>query len=207
MKTFKKGESVWVKKSSSSVKGGEVVSSKLGKVVVKMKDGTYETHNETDISTEIQHLIGGMKNRADESVNESFAVKNSSGKTVGVKFTESDANKLATELSKGGEKHKVVFVRSATVKEDLDEASVAMPLKGHPYHKKTEAELKYIIKDAGEAAMAMKGHNDAAEAKYLDQVNDAATVLHYRKRSGTSHLKESILESAIAIFRKSRLTK
>jgi len=53
------------------------------------------------------------------------------------------------------------------------------PLKGHAYHGKTDAELKYIIQDAGEAAAANKG--GASEAKYLDQVNDASTVLHHRK--------------------------
>jgi len=55
------------------------------------------------------------------------------------------------------------------------------PLKGHPYHARTLAELRYIIKDAGEAALAMRDHSPAAELKYLDQVNDACTIIHYRK--------------------------
>lgn len=53
-------------------------------------------------------------------------------------------------------------------------------LRGHPYHGKTDAELRYIIQDAGEAARAMRGHNAQAEGKYLDQVNDASSILHYR---------------------------
>ena len=61
-----------------------------------------------------------------------------------------------------------------------------MPLKGHPYHHKSDAELHYIKKDAGEAAKAMRGMNPKAEGKYLDQVNDAATVSHYRKMGGRS---------------------
>lgn len=61
-----------------------------------------------------------------------------------------------------------------------------IPLAGHAYHKKSDAELHYIVKDAGEAARAMKGHNAQAEAKYLDQVNDASTVLHYRKKLSVS---------------------
>lgn len=82
---------------------------------------------------------------------------------------------------------------------DLDEAvSQRHPLEDHPYHKKSESELRYIMKDAGEAAQAMKGHSPKAEAKYLDQVNDAATVLNYRKTSGMpdwykkkyAHIKE-----------------
>ena len=60
----------------------------------------------------------------------------------------------------------------------------AMPLKGHNYHAKTDAELRYIAKDASEAAKAMRGMDSKAEGKYLDQVNDASTVLGYRGRGG-----------------------
>ena len=75
----------------------------------------------------------------------------------------------------------------------LEAASVdaKMPLKGHAYHTKTVAELNYIIKDANEAALAMKGHDPKAEAKYLDQVNDASTVLHYRQKNGGQQLPKS----------------
>jgi hypothetical protein len=52
----------------------------------------------------------------------------------------------------------------------------------NPYRNKTEAALRYIIKDAAEAAQCMKSiGNYAAECKYLDQVNDASTEL-YRRR-------------------------
>ena len=49
------------------------------------------------------------------------------------------------------------------------------------YRSKSTAELLYICKDAGEAAVAMRGLNAMAENKYLDQVNDACTELHLRK--------------------------
>jgi hypothetical protein len=55
-----------------------------------------------------------------------------------------------------------------------------VPLRGHPYHEKTDSELLYIFRDASEAALAMSGHNETAERKYLDQANDAATIMHYR---------------------------
>jgi hypothetical protein len=58
------------------------------------------------------------------------------------------------------------------------------PLEGHEYHKKTDAELKYIAKDAHEAAEAMKSHNTAAENKYRDQANDSATVRYWRQKHG-----------------------
>lgn len=56
------------------------------------------------------------------------------------------------------------------------------PLRGHPYHQKSYDELVYIVKDAGEAARNMKGLDDRAEGKYLDQVNDALTILNWRNR-------------------------
>ena len=59
-----------------------------------------------------------------------------------------------------------------------------MPLEGHPYHDKPDEHLRYIQRDASEAAQAMRGVNPQAEGKYLDQVNDASTVLHYRKQNG-----------------------
>ena len=48
---------------------------------------------------------------------------------------------------------------------------------------KPRAQLDYIIKDASEAARAMRDHDPIAEAKYLEQVNDAVTVLGHRSRS------------------------
>lgn len=48
------------------------------------------------------------------------------------------------------------------------------------YRNKTDAELMYIMQDASEAAKAMQGYNSVAEAKYLDQINDAATEVHRR---------------------------
>lgn len=57
------------------------------------------------------------------------------------------------------------------------------------YRQKTEAELRYIQRDANEAAQAMKGWNPQAEAKYLDQVNDASTVLYQRKLAALKKMK------------------
>jgi hypothetical protein len=74
------------------------------------------------------------------------------------------------------------------------------PLEGHDYHKKTDAELVHIAKDAHAAAEAMKSHNTTAENKYRDQASDSATVRHFRKTSGTpdwykkkyGHMKEAV---------------
>jgi hypothetical protein len=67
------------------------------------------------------------------------------------------------------------------------------PLPGHDFHRKTNDQLRYIIKDAGEAARSTRGmtsynpnsgKREDTEGKYLDQVNDASTVLGYRDRTG-----------------------
>lgn len=65
------------------------------------------------------------------------------------------------------------------------------------YKGKSRAELEFIIRDAGEAAEAMKGHNPQAEGKYLDQVNDARTELNRRasKRGGPKPGAIAIVQS------------
>ena len=55
------------------------------------------------------------------------------------------------------------------------------PIDDHPYHNKTNAELLYIARDAHAAAQAVRDHDTAAECKYLDQVNDACTVMYWRR--------------------------
>ena len=106
-------------------------------------------------------------------------------------------------------KNKADFHRQSSAKqgvaeevEQIDEGrpSQQHPIEGHEYHKKSDAELRYIMKDAGTAAKAMKDHSPRAESKYLDQVNDASTVLSFRQRNGTpawykkkyDHVNESV---------------
>ena len=69
----------------------------------------------------------------------------------------------------------------------------AMPIPGHPYHNTTDAQLRYIQQDAHAAAQATRGmtsynpnsgKREDTEGKYLNQVNDASTVLAYRQRGG-----------------------
>jgi len=51
------------------------------------------------------------------------------------------------------------------------------------YRSKTDSQLRYIMADAAEAAVAMQGMDGKAEAKYLDQMNDAASELARRKQA------------------------
>ena len=55
------------------------------------------------------------------------------------------------------------------------------PIPTHAYHRKSGNELRYIIKDAGLAAKCFQHFDLIAESKYLDQVNDACTVLAWRR--------------------------
>lgn len=57
-----------------------------------------------------------------------------------------------------------------------------MQLTNQNYFRKTDTELNYIIKDASEAARAVRNFDSRAEAKYLEQVCDATTVLGARAR-------------------------
>jgi hypothetical protein len=68
---------------------------------------------------------------------------------------------------------------------------IAKPIPNHPYHAKSDEQLRYIVKDAREAACAMRDHNPQAEAKYLDQVNDACTVRAYRRQVNAAARKEA----------------
>lgn len=57
----------------------------------------------------------------------------------------------------------------------------ATVLLGHSYHRLSDAQLAFVIKDAGEARECMRGLNEVAENKYADQVNDACTILNDRR--------------------------
>jgi len=91
--------------------------------------------------------------------------------------------------------------------EQLEEGrpSQRHPLEGHEYHKKTDAELIHIAKDAHKAAEAMKSHNTTAENKYRDQANDSATVRYYRQKNGMAdwykkkygHIKEEVVDEEV----------
>lgn len=100
----------------------------------------------------------------------------------------------------------------AKIKEEtLDEGrpSQRHPLEGHEYHRKTDAELIHIAKDAHKAAEAMKSHNTDAENKYRDQANDSATVRYFRQKNGMPNwykkkygfVKEDLSESVVGTVR------
>ena len=61
------------------------------------------------------------------------------------------------------------------------------------YRDKTTDQLRYIAKDAHAAAMAMHNVNSDAESKYLDQVNDACTVMFERARADRRAAREGTI--------------
>lgn len=113
-------------------------------------------------------------------------------------YTRAEANRYAASLKKKG--YHNVSVTEETEQLDEGRPSQRHPLEGHEYHRKSDAELEYIGRDAHKAAQAMKDHNPQAEGKYLDQANDAATVRYFRKQNGMpewyrkkyGHIKEEV---------------
>ncbi len=107
--------------------------------------------------------------------------RKSGGKTEAVAYANAKVNRNVKDANEDreGEKHVGGLKRGGAAY-----ARGGMPIKRHSYHTKSDEELRYIIKDAGEAAREMSGHSPKYEAKYLDQVNDASTVLNYRKQGG-----------------------
>jgi hypothetical protein len=134
-------------------------------------------------------------------------------KKIAAKAAEKYGSKAAGQRVAGFVLKKKLANSRMSEEASLDEGrpSQQHPIEGHAYHEKSDAELRYIIKDAGQAAKTMKNHNPKAESKYLDQVNDASTVLSYRQRNGTpdwykkkyGHIKESV---SIQELKKSTLT-
>jgi hypothetical protein len=114
--------------------------------------------------------------------------RKSGGKTEAVAYANAKVNRNVKDANedRDGEKHVGGLKRGGAAY-----ARGGMPIKGHSYHTKSDEALRYIIKDAGEAARAMRGHSPKSEAKYLDQVNDASTVLNYRKQGGKQIQKDN----------------
>ena len=54
-------------------------------------------------------------------------------------------------------------------------------LTNSAYWQKSDAVLRFILQDASKAADCMRGMDDVAEAKYLEQMADAETVLASRR--------------------------
>lgn len=70
------------------------------------------------------------------------------------------------------------------------------PIPDHPFHSKSDVELRYIQKDAHEAGRNAQEMGDQRGInKYADQVNDASTVLGYRRAGGTSDAPSDQLHS------------
>lgn len=122
--------------------------------------------------------IGEIRHGAYKGAPKTYTVDYDSNKSIQL---------TSSQLTSVQESVRSIMMDSIT--ELLNEAR--MPLADHPYHKKTDAELKYIIKDAGKSAKDFKG--EKSEAKYLDQVNDASTVLYYRKTHPDAVVNESTM--------------
>jgi predicted RNA binding protein YcfA (HicA-like mRNA interferase family) len=136
------------------------------------------------ISTAANYLRGELTEAANPAQQAAIAVNM---KKKGVKPKH---NPFTPGREKQDERFIKAFNKSAkymSVEEvELSEGrpSQRHPLEGHDYHKKSNAELIGIAKDAHKAAEAMKSHSPQAENKYRDQANDSATVRYFRQKSG-----------------------
>ena len=151
-----------------------VAESFLGDIADKIKSTFTPVKEEVDLDEGLQQTLrkyvpGYAKKQIDKKMNAG-------------KFGKTDVDKDANYW-----RYKKVQDKLKKEEVELTEGrpSQQHPLEGHEYHRKTDAELEYIGKDAHRAAEAMKGHNEKAENKYRDQANDAATVRYFRKKSGT----------------------
>lgn len=113
------------------------------------------------------------------------------GKSTSDPITDKDIQK---GLAAGGHAAKMANFARNMREETINEA---MPLKGHPYHYHSNDMLHHIIKDAGEASH----HHDQMHGamkynKYADQVNDAASILHYRLKYNKQPKKEKPFRDA-----------
>jgi len=160
----------------------KAVSDKVSKIIGVTKDGKHIVTSTMGASVELASKMADAYNRggfSDVPINKvplkGYNEMKEEEFTTEAKYFRTAYGWAGGRNEKTGGMHKHPESRKGRL---------AMPLKGHAYHTLPDNKLYYIIKDAGEAALAMKGHSPDAEAKYLDQINDASTVLGYRKKGG-----------------------
>lgn len=91
------------------------------------------------------------------------------------------------------------LARGGASKDSYDKKG--MPIADHPYHEKTSNSLHFIMRDAHEAATNAHAMGDSkGEGKYLDQINDAATVLNYRRSNGITEPRAAKKNEVFAYF-------
>ena len=167
---------------------------------------TNENNSAPQTAAHRRAMMGLLKKRAKDNEKARQALKDPDHNPAWANST-TPKSKLEATLVRGKEVHDKTFANRTQAdnfakknggrvrqvgrvfyvfKESVNEGrpSQQHPLEDHPYHRKTNAQLIYIGKDAHAAAEAMKGHNTEKENKYRDQANDAATVRHFRKKNG-----------------------
>jgi hypothetical protein len=157
--------------------------------------------------TKAEDYMSTVANYLESEMNEETGFEKTFRKNTGETYDQY-ANRRAKEEDERQEqmkKQKEDYIKQGIIKAESYELSEGRPsqrhpLEGHEYHRKSDAELVGIAKDAHKAAEAMKSHNTTAENKYRDQANDSATVRYFRKKSGMpdwykkkyGHMKEEV---------------
>ena len=170
----------YVKKRGAKFSGKPKESEGMFRAVKKMNK-----HHVDEESMDESFKVG-------DNVHVGHAVKGGAGYKGKVKKIEGEhvfITPHGSEKDKFGGRMIRGHIKNTTMDESFDLAegrpSQRHALDGHDYHKKPDHHLRHIMKDAGEAAKNAQGMGDSkGEGKYRDQVNDAATVLHFRKQNG-----------------------
>jgi hypothetical protein len=185
------------KKDYPSVKGRSVMK-KIARTAYKQHGMFLQKNEEVMVEREDDEYHTPSKHHVQVQVSKGDGQKTYRKATVTAKEPKQAVSAaIAHYKQQGYTVHDHKYLGEETIQEGRP--SQRHPLEGHEYHKKTDAELVHIAKDAHAAAEAMKSHNTTAENKYRDQANDSATVRHFRKTSGTpdwykkkyGHMKEA----------------
>ena len=188
----------------SEIEAGKAVSTKDDETAKTHYDAAKQAKDRTE--KRMAGISGAIKRVTNQGVAEGKGLwANIRAKRERIK--NGSGERMRKPGSEGAPSEEILKKTQAIKEEHLEEGrpSQRHPLEGHEYHKKTDAELVHIAKDAHKAAEAMKSHNTTAENKYRDQANDSATVRYYRQKNGMAdwykkkygHIKEEVVEEEV----------
>jgi hypothetical protein len=189
----------------SEIEAGKAVSTKDDETAKTHYDAAKQAKDRTE--KRMAGISGAIKRVTNQGVTEEI-VQEERGLWANIRakrerIKNGSGERMRKPGSEGAPSEEILKKTQAIKEEHLEEGrpSQRHPLEGHEYHKKTDAELVHIAKDAHKAAEAMKSHNTTAENKYRDQANDSATVRYYRQKNGMAdwykkkygHIKEEVV--------------
>ncbi len=151
---------------------------------LKKKHGKDKQPQGADFAAQRRKERLAKNGRMDEDTLEEGIVGRAVGSAISKVINKLHSSNAKRPLPQASDRREYEKPKMEEVELQEGRPSQRHPLEGHDYHKKSNAELIGIAKDAHAAAEAMKGHSTRAENKYRDQANDSATVRYFRQKSG-----------------------